>query len=180
MNGPLRILHLEDDPDYSDLVRSMLDDEGIHAEFKLVTNRPAFEAILAREEFDVILADYTLPSFNGLQALETARQRSPQTPFLLVSGTIGEQAAIDSLRAGATDYVLKQMPDRLVPAVRRAVREAKERARRRQAEAELIRREKYFRVLMENSLDIISLLNAKGLFLLQQPVGEAGIGARSV
>ena len=75
-------------------------------------------------------------------ALAIAREKTPETPFLLVSGTIGEQAAIESLRSGATDYVLKQTPERLVPAVLRAVTEAQERARRRRAEIELIRREK--------------------------------------
>ena len=81
------------------------------------------------------------------------------TPFILVSGTIGEQAAIESLKAGATDYVLKQQPERLPSAVRRAVREAAERRARREGEAELSRREKYFRALTENSLDVIWILN---------------------
>ena len=124
MNGPLRLLHLEDDPDYSDLVQSLLAQEGCHVETVLVEDRASFEAALGPEKFDVILADYLLPAYNGLEALRAARQKCPETPFLLISGTIGEQAAIESLRNGATDYVLKQWPERLVPAVRRAVEEA--------------------------------------------------------
>ena len=94
-----------------------------------------------------------------------ARKLCPQTPFILVSGTIGEQAAIESLKAGAADYVLKQHPERLPSAVRRAVKEAGERAKRREAELELARREKYFRALTENSLDILCVMNREGNLL---------------
>ena len=169
MSKPLRILHLEDDSDYSKLIRDLLAKEGIEAELKLVADQVAYAAALAQEKFDLIIADFSLPSWNGIQALETARTQSPHTPFLLVSGTIGEQAAIESLRAGATDYVLKQWPERLAPAVRRAVQEAEERARRQYAETELIRRERYFRALTENSLDILSILNREGVFLYNSP-----------
>src|SRR4029077_20730056 len=126
-------------------------------------NRGDFEAALALESFDLILADYMLPSYDGLKALRCARERSPNTPFLLVSGTIGEEAAIESLRDGATDYVLKHWPERLVPAIRGAVKEANERKERQRAETELVRREKYFRALTENSLDILTILTAEGV-----------------
>ena len=165
MNKPLRILHLEDDPDYSELVKAMLEKEGQHVEIVLVDNLTDFVTALEKQSFDVILGDYNLPDCNGLQALQTARQKRSETPFLLVSGTIGEQAAIESLRSGATDYVLKQRPERLVPAVRRAVQEAQERVQRKKAETELLRREKYFRALTENSLDILTSLNRDGVFL---------------
>ena len=92
----------------------------------------------------------------------SCREKYPHLPFILVSGTIGEQAAIESLKAGATDYLLKQNPDRLPSAVRRAVQEAEERARRREAETELVRREKYFRTLTENSLDVLVILSREG------------------
>ena len=159
METPLRILHLEDDPDYSDLVRTLLTNDGLRVEMVLANNHAEFNAALLEGGFDLIIADYRLPGSSGLQALQTARQLCPDVPFLLVSGTIGEQAAIESLKAGATDYVLKQWPDRLVPAVRRAVQEARERARRKRAEWDLIRREGDFRTLMENSLDVLSILN---------------------
>src|SRR5207249_3663809 len=102
-------------------------------------------------------------------ALHTARQKRPETPFLLVSGTIGEQAAIESLKYGATDYVLKQWPERLVPAVRRALQEAQERVQRKRAETELIRREKYFRMLTANSPDVLTILNREGVFQYNSP-----------
>jgi len=169
MNGRLRVLHLEDDPDYCDLVRSLLAGEGFEVDVVLTGDRAGFEAALAGCPFDVILADYSLPSYNGLEALRVARERCPDTPFLLVSGTIGEQAAIESLKAGATDYVLKQWPERLIPAVRRAVQGAEDRRQRRRVESELIRREKHFRALTENALDIVSILDRQGLFTYNSP-----------
>src|SRR5437899_9085857 len=169
MNKPLRLLHLEDDPDYSNLVRSMLESEGVQAELILVSNRADFEAALALERFDLILADYSLAGYDGLQAFHRARETCPETPFLLISGTIGEQAAIETLKAGATDYILKQLPERLVPAIRRAAQEAEEHKQRLRAETELMRREKYFRALTENSLDILTILNSEGIFLYNSP-----------
>jgi DNA-binding NtrC family response regulator len=131
---PLRILHLEDDPDYVGLVRAMLEKERLRVEIVHVDNQADFIAALDKTTFDIILADYSLPTCTGMQALQTARQKSPDTPFLLLSGVIGEQAAIESLKCGATDYVLKSWPERLVPAVNRAA-EAQV-AQRKRAEAE--------------------------------------------
>ena len=133
----LRILHLEDDPDYCSLVKEMLGKEGWVVDVTLVQNQAEFSGALEKGRFDIVLADYSLPSWTGIDALEVARQKCPDTPFLLISGTIGEQAVVDSLKSGATDYVLKQWPERLVPAVCRAVREARERAQRKQVESHL-------------------------------------------
>ena len=145
MNQRLRILHLEDEPDFSDLVLSMLEKEGLEADLAVAKNREQFEAAVEKQEFDLVLADYHLPDYNGLEALKLIKGKCPQIPFLLVSGTIGEQAAIDSLKAGATDYVLKLWPDRLAPAVRRAMEEVEEKRRRRKVETELLQREKHLR-----------------------------------
>ena len=169
MNEALRILHLEDEPDFSSLVRSLLEKEGVSAELVLVSTRAEFEGALERETFDIVLADYLLPGYTGIDALQFFRKQYRETPFLLISGTIGEEAAIESLRAGATDYVLKHWPDRLVPALRRAVQEATERKQRRQAETELHRREKYFRALTENALDILTILTGEGVYLYNSP-----------
>src|SRR5215204_1013638 len=103
MNEPLQILHLEDDPDYSALVQSLLQKEGIAARFTLVSSSAEFQALFNRQKFDLILADYLLPGYNGIEALREVRQKCVDIPFLLISGTIGEQAAIESLQSGATD-----------------------------------------------------------------------------
>jgi PAS domain S-box-containing protein len=169
VNTRLRILHLEDDPDFSDLVRSLLARENIEADLVLVSTKAEYQKALDEDSFDVVLADYLLPEYTGLEALQFLRRRCRETPFLLVSGTIGEEAAIESLRTGATDYVLKQWPDRLVPALLRAFKEATERKQRRQAETELRLREKYFRALTENTLDILTILNQDGIYLYNSP-----------
>jgi two-component system, cell cycle sensor histidine kinase and response regulator CckA len=178
MEKPLRILYLEDEPDFAALISAMLEKEGLPVEIVCATNLPDFNAALKSpsSSYDVILADYLLPSCNGIQALEAARTQFPDIPFLLVSGTIGEQAAIESLRCGATDYVLKTRLERLAPALRRAVQESQDRSKRRHAETELVRREKYFRMLMQNSLDVLTILNREGKFEYNSPALKTVLG----
>ena len=175
-NKRLHILHLEDEPDFAELVCSLLEQGGVEAEVKRVGDRLAFTQALDAGKFDLIISDYHLPSFTGLEALALVKKKHPLTPFILVSGTIGEQAAIESLKAGATDYVLKQQPDRLPSAVRRAVQEAEERAKLREAEMELVRREKYFRTLTENSLDVVTILDREGAYTYASPSVEQVMG----
>ena len=129
----LRIVHLEDDPADAELVQETLAIEGIDSDITRVQTESEFRNAL-EQGFDLILADYTLPSFDGLSALRIVRQIQPDLPFLFVSGTLGEEVAIEALKIGATDYVLKQRLSRLVPAVRRALREAEEIAERKRAE----------------------------------------------
>jgi len=135
MNPPLRVLHLEDDVRDTELVQATLEGEGIQSELTRVESQQDFLAALKRESLDLILADYTLPSFDGLSALRIAQQHSPDVPFIFVSGTLGEDVAIEALKTGATDYVLKTRLARLGPAVNRALRETGERGDRRRAEA---------------------------------------------
>src|ERR1035441_7214311 len=163
MNKVLRILHLEDEPDYYELVKALLVKDGLAADIVLVRNLEEFTAAFDKGGFDIILADYRLPACTGIDALREARQRCPGTPFVLVSGTIGEQVAIEAMRGGATDYVLKQWPERLGPVVRRAVREAQSQHARRQAEVELRRRDGYLRAMTENSLDVLCILSRDGV-----------------
>ena len=151
MNQPLRILHLEDNPADCQLVRDMLEQDGIAAKIVLATNRREFERELDTPKWDLILADYRLPDWTGIDALKLVREKFPTLPFILVSGTIGEQAAIESLKAGATDYVLKQNRERLPSAVRRAAVESVERARRQQAETDLRQSEKQYRLLFQGN-----------------------------
>jgi signal transduction histidine kinase/FixJ family two-component response regulator len=135
MNPPLRVLHLEDDVRDTELVQATLEGEGIQSELTRVESQQDFLAALKRESLDLILADYTLPSFDGLSALRIAQQHLPDVPFIFVSGTLGEDVAIEALKTGATDYVLKTRLARLGPAVNRALRETGERGDRRRAEA---------------------------------------------
>jgi PAS domain S-box-containing protein len=143
MASALRILSLEDDPGDTDLIRELLETEGILCEVTRVDAQVAFLASLERGGIDLILADYTLPSFDGLSALKLAISVCPDVPFIFVSGTLGEEVAIEALKVGATDYVLKTRLSRLVPSVHRARREARERAERKCTEEALRRSESY-------------------------------------
>ena len=133
----LRILHLEDNAPDAELLRAVLERQGVDCAIRRVETREAFEAALEREQFDLIISDYTLPSFDGLSALRIAGQKRPELPFVFVSGTIGEEAAVESLRRGATDYVLKDRLSRLAASVKRAVEQAQARAERRQGEEKI-------------------------------------------
>jgi len=139
----LRILSLEDDPRDAELIQELLEAEGIACAVTRVDTHPAFQACLEGDRFDVILADYTLPSFDGLAALKLARSTCPDVPFIFVTGTLGEEVAIEALKIGATDYVLKTRLSRLAPSILRALREADEIAERKRAEEALRRNEAY-------------------------------------
>jgi PAS domain S-box-containing protein len=169
-SGPvLRILHVEDNPADADLVQALLASEGIACVIRQVETRTEFEAALEESSFDLIISDFTLPSFDGLSALEIARQKSPRVPFIFVSGTIGEEIAVESLREGAVDYVLKDRLSRLPAAVRRAMREAGERADRLRVEEELRQRDELFRKITENVDDLVAVMDLEGRRVFNSP-----------
>src|SRR5207245_309019 len=124
-----------------------------------------FRAALEQKVCDLILSDYSVPGYDGPSALALAREQCPDIPFLFVSGRIGDEVAIECLKAGATDYVLKDRLARLVPAIRRALKEAEESACRRQAEEELRRSQEQYRDLLENATDLIQSVRPDGHFL---------------
>jgi PAS domain S-box-containing protein len=143
MKSPLRILYLEDDPGDAELVQETLAVEDIPCKLTRVETETDFITSLRAGRFDLIFADYTLPSFDGLSALKIARQHAPRVPFIFVSGTLGEEVAIEALKVGATDYVFKTRLSRIVPSVRRALREAEERIELSRSEEALRRSEAY-------------------------------------
>jgi two-component system cell cycle sensor histidine kinase/response regulator CckA len=142
MKTPLNILHLEDDPNDAALVVSTLAAGGIACRTTCVQNSEEFMAALEAGDIDLVLSDFSLPTFDGLSALKMARHQVPDLPVILVSGTLGEEQAVDSLKSGATDYVLKEGLVRLVPAVRRAMHDVEERTQRRLVEAQFIEAQK--------------------------------------
>jgi signal transduction histidine kinase len=135
---PIRLLHLEDDLRDRELIAEMLRSEHVDCTIVTVDSREAFERALTTPP-DLILADYSLPGFDGTAALDIALTRCPDVPFVFVSGSIGEQRAVERLKNGATDYVLKDHLEKLPTAVRRAIAEAENRRQRAHAEAELRR-----------------------------------------
>jgi len=140
---PLQILLLEDNAGDAELVQDLLEANQFACAVTRVQTRAEFVANLGSAGFDLILADYQLPSFDGLSALKLALDARPDLPFIFVSGTLGEELAIEAVKIGATDYVVKSRLSRLVPSVQRALREARERAERKKAEEALRRSEMY-------------------------------------
>src|SRR5271163_3445386 len=138
MTTPLRILLLEDSIQDAELVEDLLEADHFVCELTRVQTRAEFLAALEDGGFDRVLADYKLPSFDGLSALKLMLNARPDLPFIFVSG-FGEEIAIEALTSGAADYVLKTRLSRLVPSVQRALREARERAERKKAEEALLR-----------------------------------------
>src|ERR1700687_411642 len=143
MRQPLRILSIEDDPNDAKLIQDLLEAEGVVCEVTRVDTQAALVASIEQGGIDLILADYSLPSFDGISALKFAMKACPDVPFIFVSGTLGEEVAIEALKIGATDYVLKTRISRLVPSVLRALREATQRAERKRAEESLRQSEAY-------------------------------------
>jgi diguanylate cyclase (GGDEF)-like protein len=134
---PIRVLHLEDSESDAELVQALLTEAGMACEFTRVETQAEFAAALDAGGFTLILSDNKLPAYDGLSALAYARGRCPDLPFIYVSGTVGEELAIESLKAGATDYVLKQQLSRLVPAIARALKDTESRTARARNEARM-------------------------------------------
>jgi signal transduction histidine kinase len=138
---------LEDDDADAQIVQHTLQRGNVHYTAARVDNKHAFVRELDRHQPNLILSDFSLPSFDGYSALAIAKEKYPDVPFIFVTGTLGEEVAIETLKKGATDYVLKQRLTRLVPSVHRALREAQERAERRRAEEQLRQSHKQLRSL---------------------------------
>jgi len=130
----LRVLLLEDSALDAELVEEHLRGAGLRFALERVVSREDYLAAVRGRKHDLILADFALPAFDGMAALALAQEHCPQTPFVFVSATLGEEVAVEALKRGATDYVLKQRLERLPGTVLRALAEAAERAERRRAE----------------------------------------------
>lgn len=147
MNTEIRVLLLEDSKTDERLIRHALQSEGISFHLKRVDSRATFLDHLEKSPPDLILSDFSLPGFNGMSALALAREKCPEVPFIFVTGTLGEEVAIETLKTGATDYVLKHRLSRLIPSVHRALREARERSNRKRAEQQLRESNEQLRLL---------------------------------
>jgi two-component system cell cycle sensor histidine kinase/response regulator CckA len=158
----IRILFLEDELLDVELVSSHLEQGGLHCQIIHVRDRPSFEKSFESGKFDIILSDYSIPGYSGFKALQHVRARSPILPFILLSGTLSEEQAVESLKAGATDYIIKQRLNRLVPAIQRALEEAAEREELARAEAALKDSQERIRnqaALLDKARDAILLVD---------------------
>jgi PAS domain S-box-containing protein len=157
---PLRILHLEDDPFFADMAEDLLKSRGMRPEIRRAENFSVFEKALRGKPFDLILSDHEFPGGDGLKALALCRRACPHVPFIFLSGRIGEELAIESLKNGAADYVLKANMSRFLPAVVRTLDAFREAAALRAAEARIRRDRANLHGLIENTLDAIWSMDA--------------------
>ncbi|MEE9911801.1 MAG: PAS domain S-box protein [Deltaproteobacteria bacterium] len=165
MDKPLRILILEDNPADAELVQFELEEGGIAFTACVVATENDFVRNLRDFAPDLILSDYDLPRYSGARALAEAKRRSPDIPFILVTGAVSEDRAIEILTSGAKDYVMKSRLNRLAPAVLRALAEAREQRARKEAEEELRAASRYSRSLIETSLDPLVTISPDGKFM---------------
>ncbi len=176
MDKEIRILMLEDVATDAELIERELRQAGIPCSLKRVETRADFVKGLEGCAPDIILADYTLPSFDGMAALSIARERCPAVPFIFVSGTIGEELAIDALTKGAMDYVYKNRLLRLAPAVQRALREIRSLHERKRADEALKESEERFRTIVASAKDAIICMRAPGTIYLWNKKAEEMFG----
>src|ERR1041385_710001 len=165
----IRLLQIEDNEDDALLVLNELRRGGFDTIVECIDTAGAMEAALKRHKWDIIISDYSLPRFSGLDALAVLKRHNIDVPFILVSGTIGEVTAVAGMKAGAQDYIMKNNLSRLVPAVERELQEAEVRRQRKQSEEKLRQSEDQFRLIMENVADLIAVLDLKGKRLYNSP-----------
>ncbi|MEA2698823.1 MAG: hypothetical protein QOI66_3094 [Myxococcales bacterium] len=165
MSFPLRVLIVEDSETDAMLIAHEFQRKGLPADFERVDTADAMRAALERTTWDAVITDWSMPTFTGPAALAILKEKGLDVPFIIVSGTIGEETAVEAMRAGAHDYVLKERLSRLTPAIEREVRECKDRRARRQAEAALRESEARFRRLTESGIIGITIADVNGSIL---------------
>jgi DNA-binding NtrC family response regulator len=153
MENMLRILLVEDEPTDAELVENNLREAGVRFESRRVETRAQYERALKEFRPDLILADHTLPHFEARTALQLAREQAPLVPVIVVTGTLPDQGAVDLLRDGARDYILKDRLARLAPAVLRALEEARAARAKREADEELQRQLEELRRFQKVAVD---------------------------
>ena len=155
----IRVLLVEDNQDDAELLQMRLAQDGLKAKFRRVDRLPDYQSALDHWESDIIISDFRLPGFSGLDALRLYRESGLQVPFLLVSGTIGEEAAVECLKSGAHDYIMKDKLIRLAPAIRRSLQDFAERAEHRAME-------RRYRQIVEQSSEGVWILDEAGRIIM--------------
>jgi two-component system cell cycle sensor histidine kinase/response regulator CckA len=178
MKIPLKILVVEDSKDDAELLLHALKRAGYEPTYSLVQNAKGMQAELTRQPWDLIISDYVIPGFGGLAALKVLQESGLDIPFIIVSGKIGEDVAVEALHSGANDYLLKDRLTRLGPAIDRAMKEASQKRKRTQAEQALRESEERYRRLVESCPDAMFIVS-EGAIAFANPAAVALLGAKS-
>ncbi|MEC7812542.1 MAG: PAS domain S-box protein, partial [Verrucomicrobiota bacterium] len=173
---PLRVLVVEDSEFDARMLVGLLRAGGFEPEFERVETADEMRVALGQAPWEMILADFNLPDFSAPEALEMLQESQLDIPFIIVSGGIGEDTAVAAMKSGAHDYLMKGNLARLIPAVERELREATVRASRRQTVKDLRESELRHRSLIENTSDIIAVLDCKGMIQFVSPACERVLG----
>jgi len=180
MSTPLRALIVEDSKEDALMVVCELRNGGYDVTWERVETTEAMRSALGRQPWDVVIADYKMPHFSGIAALELLQASGMDLPFIIVSGTIGEELAVAAMKAGANDYVMKDKLIRLVPAVERELHEVVEQRARKRAEMALKESEEKYRRLFQGSQDAIMILEAPAWrFTAGNPAAVKMLGAKN-
>src|SRR5687767_13437081 len=169
MKPNLRVLIVEDSEFDAQMMVGLLRKAGYEVAYERIESGEAMEAALQKTPWDVILADYNLPQFNAPSALDIVKKSGLDIPFIIVSGGIGEDIAVEAMKAGAHDYLMKGNLHRLVPAVERELREAANRASQREAKKALLESEHRYRLLWETAPDAVVLMDCNSVIHFANP-----------
>ena len=172
MEKPLRILIVEDNTSDVEIVKRLLNKGGFHFTDKVVDSKEEFLSAMADFEPELILCDYSMPRFDGMRALLIRKEMAPLTPFILVTGSVNEEVAVECMKAGADDYVLKQNLIRLVPAVKAALEKQQTIRMRQEAEAALRISEERFKQIAEVAGEFIWEVDSTGLYTYVNKISE--------
>ncbi|KAA3615620.1 MAG: PAS domain S-box protein [Calditrichaeota bacterium] len=166
MRKPINVLHLEDENNVVELVHQLLVHNDFQPVITHVQNQSEFISEIENQSYDLVIADFSLPNFDGLTALNLYRAANQKTPFIIFSGSIGEEKAIEILRNGATDYVLKENVNALIPAIKRALKEASYEQKEIDSQKELIRSKDLYYSTIQNLPIGLLVLNPKGQIIM--------------
>jgi PAS domain S-box-containing protein len=172
MSTALRLLIVEDSDDDAQLMLINLRRAGYEPDYIRVDNEPDLQAALQQSGWQVVVSDYAMPGFSGLEALQLLRRQHPHLPFILVSGTVGEEIAVEAMRKGANDYIMKDNLTRLVPAIERELRESRERFDRQCAEEALYQERERALITLHSIGDGVISTDATGRVDYMNPVAE--------